>query len=277
MTTDTYSYPLYSPSLFSVTGCVPPTPTDALVANTTADLVPWVSYATGTSLCPTIGGTVVTLRGENFCKPDQLTCLVTVRLGGRDDPICREVSLLSTSELTCVLPPASGKLYPIIVVDADTTIANRSAYIEYAHPTITRVTGCSPKDSETSTFDCSSLASTSGRITIYGDNFGPAHASVLIGDLACLDVQHDTDAPHSILTCIPPDGRDSTDLRIVVVSESNADLQEAPTSATVSYTRCDPGYAASHSSPSGFPTCLPCPQGELNPALVHVSTPVATC
>lgn len=233
--------------------------------------------------CPTSGGVTITLVGHNFCAGEP-TCLQSVRLGGAGDLMCQEVADIEETTLTCVLPPGSGRRYPVVTVLDDTSSESTAIYIQYASPRITRVHGCNNQDTAVGAVEChfpssfetggptllskggdndgigkvkSLNSGTQARLTIEGENFGPSGAQVFIGAYPCSDVVHDALSPHTLLTCVPPPMYSRVGLQLIVVTPESSTAHEAEESVSVSFAQCPKGYIPTANSS----LCHPCSKG----------------
>jgi hypothetical protein len=220
--TDYYSY-VSSPVVYSVNGC----------ANNTAN---------ATSQCPTEGGTLITIIGDNFGEN-----ALSVHIGTQT---CIGVTYYSVTKLTCTVPEGTGSPTSVVVIFGQ-RYSRSVNYLSYAAATVTQVTGCT--DVGTSTTLCSRGGGDT--LTLTGDNFGPATpvAIVVVGSQYCANVVMDSSTPHTKLTCTAPTGTDLT--AAVLLRQGQGVLSQ--TSVTVGYVQCAIGtYAA-----SGVVTCASCAAG----------------
>jgi hypothetical protein len=220
--TDYYSY-VQSPVVYSVSGCA----SDA--NNATFD-------------CPTTGGTIITVKGDNFGYLG-----LGVRIGTRS---CIGVTFISVFELTCTVPAGTGSPTSVVVIFGQ-RFSRAVNSLSYASATVNTISGCTNVGS--STTEC---PRTGGNILVLtGSNFGPANpaAIVVVGSQYCANVIHDSGTPHTKLTCTLPTG---TDLSVAVLFRQGQGVLTT-TTVSVSYEQCGIGrYAA-----SGVLTCQDCSAG----------------
>ena len=155
------SYSLPGPRVLRVSGC----PIDVPASNSTADC---------------LRGTVVTVTGLNFLAP------VTAYVQSTTYP-CRNVQLLSSSQLTCELPlphPLGG-VFSLVVNAAGLT--SNAFPIDYVslRPVLLRVLGCAAYDPSTNS---SSGCLAGQHITVQGSGFRDVTA-VHVGRAECLRVE----------------------------------------------------------------------------------------
>ncbi|KAL0244663.1 hypothetical protein GEMRC1_008745 [Eukaryota sp. GEM-RC1] len=130
---------------------------------------------------PTTGGTSLFLSGHDLGLSSSL---VTVEVGRR---LCEEVVVISSSSLSCVLPPGSGVGHGV-VVDVDGLRSSSEVHVDYDPPLITSV-------------DPGHL-SLSGELRLQGENFGVSFEQVSINFdpfMTCTEISI-TD-PHKEITC----------------------------------------------------------------------------
>eukprot|EP00457_Paulinella_chromatophora_P000059 gb/GEZN01000059.1/.p1 GENE.gb/GEZN01000059.1/~~gb/GEZN01000059.1/.p1 ORF type:complete len:2708 (-),score=174.89 gb/GEZN01000059.1/:523-8646(-) len=215
---DTYSYP-GTPSITSVSGC---------------------------NECPTAGGVLITIDGEDFTSSG-----AQVRVGNVP---CVNVQHLSDKKLTCLLPPGAGALQSV-TVNKRQLYSQARPLVSYARPSLFSIEGCSyaPNDAAqvaaaiasgseikrnfTSTIDCPRAGGSI--ITIKGANLGASGATVLVGGQGCLDVLHgqNDSNSHSVLSCTLPPGSSQALTLLVIQKGGSISFDQLQ----LSYYPCQPG------------------------------------
>ena len=158
-----------------------------------------------------------------------LQCAGPLQIGGNQQGVsAQHTPGREQNELTLPLPSGTG-LSKIIRVEQASKYSQREsqlpslghrlyepwlpfaayALLDYAAPTITRISGCAINVNAT-TSGCKREGG--DVIEIEGFNFGRDGALVVVGAKLCKDVVHDSMRPHNRLTCrvpLPPMGADS--------------------------------------------------------------------
>ena len=165
-----------------------------------------------TSSCPASGGVSIDL---TLASPDG-TEPVLVTVGGRT---CVDASWVTPDRLRCTLPPGGG-IPPLSLTMAGSNVRfAEGAVLEYAVPSIARVSGC--QDVGVTTIGCAA----GNTLTIAGQNFGPTGDVVLVGGKPCLDVTHDLSMADLRLTCTLPAGAGmNQEVRVLDVSGRSSNV-----------------------------------------------------
>ena len=155
-----------------------------------------------TTLCPTMGGPLLTVSGTGFTSETQVT------LDGFPVPH----NVINSNTLTFTLPEGVG--YSMVQTHTPGCLTP-PIQISYAPPEVIAVSGC-PGSVDGATFDCPTEG---GSTTIYieGHNFGASGGQVLIGGEPCTDVVHMLNNPHETLSCILPPGT-GADVPVTVIN-----------------------------------------------------------
>ena len=217
--TDVYNY-VVAPTIFSVHGC-----TDS--GNVT----------TG---CPTAGGVTLTIDGQYF---GQLGLSVQVGASA-----CASVVFVSSTRVTCVLGVGAGLTQGVTVI-VKSLFSRTQPFLSYADAYVTAVSGCT--DSGSSTTNCPRAGGTV--LTVFGSNFGPPPALVLVGGVQCGSVTASASNPQGQLTCVLSSGTQT--LRSIILIQQGGTLSIGL--PTVGYTQCPAGSSA----PVGQIACNPCSMG----------------
>jgi len=178
--------------------------------------------------CPTEGGVVLGITGENFGYEEGLIAIFI------NTNRCGNIRLVNTTYATCVLPEGTGTLVPVVVrVSRQQSLP--ANILSFARPEIFHVSGCTLQVGA-HTKDCP-REQRGVRITLSGQNFGRNLAQILIQTTPCLNVVHDSGQPHRSVSCSLPRLR-GTYLTVYLI-------QEAGTISTktglLSYDTCKPG------------------------------------
>lgn len=203
-----------------------------------------------TAGCPTQGNLRITVTGQHFAKPLQITV---------GNAPCTSIGNTTNANTTfsCVLPAGTGLNQPITVV-ANGQRSALAQLLSYAAPLITSITssvgGCSATASLLVLNNCPRDGSAT--LTINGANFGPAGASVFVGTSQSTTVKHDNTNPNGKLTAsLPPAVSGVNNLNdLVRVVQLNGEASN--TACLLSYAGCGAG-----SYDGGAQGCLPCANG----------------
>jgi hypothetical protein len=242
-----FSYPANSPVLLSGAGCVSTNVTIGSVRHSVA------------TECPTSGDTLITLRGERLVAPIQ------VHIGYLQ---CMNVLHYNNSVMSCTVLAGTGQRLEVTVNSGGLSTAPLQGGLSYASPSVATVIsmsdnlddlGCTQEGDNLH----SCLRSASTRLTITGTDFGSRDASVIIGDLPCLNVMHHDCRPHEVLTCMLPIGAGTS--KRVGVLQQNGLLGLSGPNITVSYKDCPLGHF------DYLTECLPCARGTFAPQTGVVS------
>jgi len=147
----------------------------------------------GTSGCATVGGTLVTLTLSFAPANDPV--LFTV-----DGRTCDYATWISSTQVRCALPPGGGVPKLALRVGNQPATFASGVTLDYAVPTITRVSGC--QDVGMTTIGCTAGTT----LTQWGQGFGPEGGVVLVGGALCGSLRHDSASPDSRMTCTLPTG-----------------------------------------------------------------------
>jgi hypothetical protein len=154
-----------------------------------------------TGQCPTEGGDLIALTGENFSPSMQLL------INGVSVPF----ECVSPELVRFLMPAGSGTAVLQVLLDSGALSATTT--ITYAAPSVTSVGGC--LDTGDTTHGCPLPGGV--WLTIRGGDFGPSGARVLVGGNPCTGVTHDATLPHRELRCLLPPG-DGLEVPVVVLA-----------------------------------------------------------
>jgi hypothetical protein len=167
--TDTYEYP------------VRPVITNLTCSSGVAD-------PPGIKDCPTAGWSSMTVRGTNFVNDS-----LAVMIGGVH---CASVSFQNATTITCFTPEGVGTNLPVVVKCGDTVSPAFTAF-SYAPPSLTRIEcpGATTIGNTVVNLDRSGA----NELIIFGKNFGPKGANILMPEGLLTNPRHDAGNPHGIL------------------------------------------------------------------------------
>jgi hypothetical protein len=202
------------PEIFSVTGCGSST---GLPTN-----------------CPTTGGSVITVVGDGFQRPNAFI---------NGDACFVLDTTVSIASFECELPPGAGSLQTL-TVSSGTQFSDGFKAVSYAPPTITQLScsSCGVANGLALTQCLRTAASSNAALTIVGFNFGPRAPVILVGDARCIVDDSTTSLPsyiqsQSLVTCALPSGNRLD--RPVLLLQTGGDISAS--TATLSYTQCSRG------------------------------------
>ncbi len=189
----------------------------------------------GTANCNTIGGEILTIRGDLFLvESDPQDPVVNILA----DPC--PVLFVNSTMIKCVLPAGTGSLLPLTVTTQPgnlRSIPRKS--ISYTPPTLSSLSAeaCIPGGDPLSLENCTRQGNFT--LTIVGDNFGQRGAQVFVGLSQCLHVVHSPDEPDRLLTCqmAPFSGRGFLDALVVLQLQG----ERSQDNAFLSSSQCEPG------------------------------------
>lgn len=140
-----------------------------------------------TAQCPTEGGRLITIVGDNFKVPATVTingeaCTGAIVTNSHTIKwfAARLRSLLADQlTLCCSSLPEGAGLEQAVVVASGNLFSPPAKLLSYAAPVVSQITGCTPSGSPLSVVDCARLGGQ--RITISGSGFGKSGAIVYVG------------------------------------------------------------------------------------------------
>lgn len=200
-------------------------------------------YLDGESIvgCPTQGAVNVWLLGESFNYNGNTPTVYIDNLQAEVIP-----GSFNSTHMQVVLPASTGT-NRAVAVTAGPISSRPKALISYAAPVIGNVRGCVDRK------NCSRQGEA---ITIEGQNFGFARATVLVSGVECLSVKHDAGTPDNLLTCVLRPGKGIS--RDISVIQFNGAIRFALPNVSLSYYECPPGTREESSSGLG---CVDCEAG----------------
>ena len=248
--TDQLSYPQI-PRVDSVTGCT------TSINNEETGVI-------STTGCSTEGSDYLHVVGNAFIEP------LTAFVHGRR---CVIEQYIDSTNFYCRVPVGTGSNLTFIV-KASTQTVQVDNMLSYGAPTIDSIEGCTMPQAGTATVvNC---ARQGGNVlVIRGHNFGYDGATVTIGGISCLYVEHDrsnalnASLPHRVVRCHVPPGT-GLDQRIVLSQRYGAASTQ---DFFLSYVQCTAGtFERGYSCQACFPgeynnrtgsqaQCTQCPSG----------------
>eukprot|EP01012_Entosiphon_sulcatum_P051097 TRINITY_DN7013_c0_g1_i3.p1 TRINITY_DN7013_c0_g1~~TRINITY_DN7013_c0_g1_i3.p1 ORF type:complete len:4070 (-),score=286.73 TRINITY_DN7013_c0_g1_i3:31-12240(-) len=155
-----------------------------------------VDAGSSTLLCPSSGGTTLTITGQN------LGSAPAVLVGSAP---CSGVSVISVdTQIVCRLPATQGSNLPVVVIWQGVSSQQTDKTVSYASgPAISSVSGCI--DSGGSTYQCP--AGGGVLLTVSGSGFGVSGSTVTVGGNLCAGTSYVQ--AQTIITCALPAGSGS--------------------------------------------------------------------